>query len=959
VLVESTGPAAEIAAAVTPVAEEAAKVAPHPVEAAAPVREGVLPGQIGAPQIPKLVVRETPSTGEIGGEKIQLSLAAILRQCPREIIVGEMPTVPDSVRITLPFAPIDRQLVMGHVEISAVRFIAAIPFSYQKYFTARIGVKVPIPLEEVFQNLPNPADEEPTVSGPPPQILAPAVPDEPLIPEEYLEPTIELAPNAQEAPVADAAVADALPLESVTATSPTAAAPAATEPTAITPTATVPIAAAPAPLEKTDPIASTPPVGDAPETPMAPASAETPEHRAEKPSTPMAETAPISETVPPATSQAEPESTPAAPLELPAFHHFAPPPPTVVPEHEVEAITDIAPSGPVPEAATPTHLAPVSAETGVQKIAGEGGAATPPSEPPSEAKPAAEVLGETVPEVSKIVSEKPAEVSPAAETVPQSEVPAMGAGKAELVEAESISKEEVAALMGEVTVTKGVKDAEEITAPKAVEPAPPAVEEPAVAPAEAPSISVDGDTTQVFRLPQIIRPFIVLPPPIFAFTPTPSEGDESESQVAGDKSEGAESTQKAEERLEAKISQGAEESTDVITQKAEKNRAAISEAEAKAKAGEDKDETADEKAQVAEMAAKADDVAKVVSDEGATINIDFGQAMVPADETTSKESIPKVDFSDLPPTVAGELPPKADAVQESQALLEAAVSDRETAPVIPAAGAETAAIPAAEKPPETVVVEGQPVEPGQAPVVASSAEIFPETVAAAAAAAPKAEPEPAPAAELAPAPEVVPPTPPAAFVPPEAAELISKPPLPVIEPAVPEGTPTRVAAEDLTKIEQPEEEASSLLLHLPKIAEQFAATEILPPALPIRRFDQDALQALFMTEDVLDLAKISRLAAQLPGVHACVIATRDQACTGGTLPEGFDLAALLGLAPRVGEAAGRMPIGALKHFTLYGERYSVSFFARNGLSLCAVHRPRSFVPGVREKLVAIADELSK
>jgi hypothetical protein len=127
----------------------------------------------------------------------------------------------------------------------------------------------------------------------------------------------------------------------------------------------------------------------------------------------------------------------------------------------------------------------------------------------------------------------------------------------------------------------------------------------------------------------------------------------------------------------------------------------------------------------------------------------------------------------------------------------------------------------------------------------------------------------------------------------------------------------------------------------------------------LRRFDQDAVQALFMTEETLDLPKISRLAAGLPGMYACVIATRDQACTGGTLPEGFDLAALLGLAPRVGEAAGRMPIGALKHFTLYGEAYSVSFFERNGLSLCAVHRPRSFVPGVREKLVALADELSR
>jgi hypothetical protein len=148
---------------------------------------------------------------------------------------------------------------------------------------------------------------------------------------------------------------------------------------------------------------------------------------------------------------------------------------------------------------------------------------------------------------------------------------------------------------------------------------------------------------------------------------------------------------------------------------------------------------------------------------------------------------------------------------------------------------------------------------------------------------------------------------------------------------------------------------------LPKVpVEPAVHLEVLPPpALPLRRFDQDAVQALFMTEETLDLPKISRLAASLPGVYACVIATRDQACTGGTLPEGFDLAALLGLAPRVGEAAGRMPIGQLKHFTLYGDAYSVSFFERNGLSLCAVHRPRSFVPGVREKLVALADELSR
>ena len=63
------------------------------------------------------------------------------------------------MRITLPFAPIDRQLIKGQVEVSALRFVAALPETYQKYFVAKVGVKVPIPLEEVFQNLPTPTHE--------------------------------------------------------------------------------------------------------------------------------------------------------------------------------------------------------------------------------------------------------------------------------------------------------------------------------------------------------------------------------------------------------------------------------------------------------------------------------------------------------------------------------------------------------------------------------------------------------------------------------------------------------------------------------------------------------------------------------------------------------------------------------------------------------------------------------
>ncbi len=123
---------------------------------------------------PKLAPVESPAL-EPGEEKIQLSLAAILRHCPPEIIVGQLPHVDDSVRITLPVAPIDRQLIKGQVEVSSLRFVVALPEIYQKYFVAKVGVKVPIPLEEVFQNLPSPVHElTPVNPVPPPHVLAPA-----------------------------------------------------------------------------------------------------------------------------------------------------------------------------------------------------------------------------------------------------------------------------------------------------------------------------------------------------------------------------------------------------------------------------------------------------------------------------------------------------------------------------------------------------------------------------------------------------------------------------------------------------------------------------------------------------------------------------------------------------------------------------------------------------------------
>ncbi len=229
-------------------------------------------------------------------------------------------------------------------------------------------------------------------------------------------------------------------------------------------------------------------------------------------------------------------------------------------------------------------------------------------------------------------------------------------------------------------------------------------------------------------------------------------------------------------------------------------------------------------------------------------------------------------------------------------------------------------------PPQPVPVVAAPIPP--APPAAAPAPVAPPPLAASPLRVDRGIIAPAPSSP-----------PPAAFVP---------PPLPAVPASVPAAPAT---------------EPEPFHLHLPPLPSAPAPTpphpEHLPPALPMSRFDQHSLQSLFMTEEMIDLPKVARLAAALPGIQACVIAARGETFSSGLLPEGFQLGALRGLSPQVDAAADRLPIGQLKNFTLYGEQYSVSFFERTAVCLCAIHRARSFVPGVREKLVAVVDELAR
>ncbi len=189
---------------------------------------------------------------------------------------------------------------------------------------------------------------------------------------------------------------------------------------------------------------------------------------------------------------------------------------------------------------------------------------------------------------------------------------------------------------------------------------------------------------------------------------------------------------------------------------------------------------------------------------------------------------------------------------------------------------------------------------------------------------------------------------------------------PVAQPSPAEQEPAPAPKPQAAALPRPAGTAAAppaLHLHLPPLPATAPAAPStgreLPPALPISRFDQHSLQSLFMTDETLDTSKVARLAAALPGIEACVISARGDSISSGNVPPGFELAALRALAPQVGATADRLPIGELKNFTLFGAAYSVSFFERGEVCLSVVHRARSFVPGVREKLVAVTEELAR
>jgi predicted regulator of Ras-like GTPase activity (Roadblock/LC7/MglB family) len=88
-------------------------------------------------------------------QRIEMSLAAVLRGLPASALNVDPSSIPEEVRFSLPFALIEPQLSQGRVVLPLEVFSRALPEAHRDVLAADSGLtEVSIPLQEVFQNLP-------------------------------------------------------------------------------------------------------------------------------------------------------------------------------------------------------------------------------------------------------------------------------------------------------------------------------------------------------------------------------------------------------------------------------------------------------------------------------------------------------------------------------------------------------------------------------------------------------------------------------------------------------------------------------------------------------------------------------------------------------------------------------------------------------------------------------------
>jgi predicted regulator of Ras-like GTPase activity (Roadblock/LC7/MglB family) len=122
------------------------------------------------------------------------------------------------------------------------------------------------------------------------------------------------------------------------------------------------------------------------------------------------------------------------------------------------------------------------------------------------------------------------------------------------------------------------------------------------------------------------------------------------------------------------------------------------------------------------------------------------------------------------------------------------------------------------------------------------------------------------------------------------------------------------------------------------------------------------LQAIFMTDEPLDLVKTIQRVAELPGLRSCILSTIDGLKLAGNLgdpgQERATAALLCELFQGTQSKLAAVGVGTLETITLYCGLQQLSTFVQGKLCLTVLHDNRPFKPGVREKIQAVMSELA-
>ena len=123
----------------------------------------------------------------------------------------------------------------------------------------------------------------------------------------------------------------------------------------------------------------------------------------------------------------------------------------------------------------------------------------------------------------------------------------------------------------------------------------------------------------------------------------------------------------------------------------------------------------------------------------------------------------------------------------------------------------------------------------------------------------------------------------------------------------------------------------------------------------------DKLQAIFMTDEPLDLVTTLKKVAELPGLQSCALTTTEGQKLAGNLGDPNQEKLVSGLLPdlfqRTHSVFNELSTGALEGITIYAGARHLSAFVRGQLCLSVVHDNRPFKPGVREKIQVVLNEL--